>query len=267
MNRPTVLTIAGSDSGGGAGIQADLKTFQAFGVHGASAITAVTAQDSRTVTGVLTLPDDIVEAQIDAVMKDLAPRVIKLGMLGNARMVELVARKLDQWKPDFVVLDPVMIASSGDSLLEEDAIDAVRTLLLPRATLVTPNWHEAGALINAWPRGVEDIERIVISLQRLGSGAILIKGGHLEGDPVLDTLFEDGQYSEFRHARITDAEGHGTGCTLASAVAAGLALGWSMKEACGTAAGFVHQALLNRYATGNSRQVYLEIRQRNVPAG
>lgn len=267
MMRPAVLTIAGSDSGGGAGIQADLKTFQAFGVHGASAITAITAQDSRAVTSVLTLPDDIVEAQIDAVMRDLAPGVVKLGMLGNARMVELVARKLDEWKPGSVVLDPVMIASSGDSLLEEDAIEAVRTLLLPRASLVTPNWHEAGALIHAWPRGTEDIERIVISLQRLGATAVLIKGGHLEGEAVLDTLYEAGQYSEFRHPRIPDAEGHGTGCTLASAIAAGLALGRSMKDSCATAADFVHQALADRYATGNSRQVYLDIRQQNRSAG
>jgi hydroxymethylpyrimidine/phosphomethylpyrimidine kinase len=265
MNRPSVLTIAGSDSGGGAGIQADLKTFQAFGVHGASAITAVTAQDSRTVSSVLTLPDDIVEAQIDMVMNDLAPGVVKLGMLGNARMVELVSRKLDQWKPSRVVLDPVMIASSGDSLLEEDAIEAVRTLLLPRATVVTPNWHEAGALINAFPRGAQDIERIVISLQRLGATSILIKGGHLEGDPVVDTLYEDGEYTEFRHPRIVDADGHGTGCVLASAVAAGLALGRSLRDACRDAADFVHQALVDRYATGNSRQVYLELR--NVPNG
>jgi hydroxymethylpyrimidine/phosphomethylpyrimidine kinase len=265
MNRPSVLTIAGSDSGGGAGIQADLKTFQAFGVHGASAITSVTAQDSRIVSSVLTLPDDIVEAQIDMVMNDLSPGVVKLGMLGNARMVELVARKIDQWKPSKVVLDPVMIASSGDSLLEEDAIEAVRTLLLPRATVVTPNWHEAGALINAFPRGAQDIERIVISLQRLGSTSILIKGGHLEGDPVVDTLYEDGEYTEFRHPRIADADGHGTGCALASAVAAGLALGRNLSDACADAADFVHQALVKRYATGNSRQVYLEL-QRNVPS-
>lgn len=267
MSRPTVLTIAGSDSGGGAGIQADLKTFQAFRVHGACAITAITAQDSRTVASVMTLPDDIVEAQIDTVMRDLAPRAVKLGMLGNARMVELVARKLDQWNPETVVLDPVMIASSGDPLLEEDAVEAIRSLLLPRATIVTPNWHEAGALINAWPRGREDIERIVISLQRLGARAILLKGGHLEGDPVLDTLYEDGEYREFQHRRIADAEGHGTGCALASAVAAGLALGRSLKDACASAADFVHEALIDRYATGNSRQVYLEFRSRNVSGG
>lgn len=259
MTRPAVLTIAGSDSGGGAGIQADLKTFAAFGVHGASAITAVTAQDSRSVTGVFTLPDSIVEAQIDAVMSDLEPRVVKLGMLGNARMVALVARKLEEWKPPSIVLDPVMIASSGDPLLEESAVDALRDLLIPLATIVTPNWDEAGALINAWPRGLQDIERIAISFQRLGARSVLIKGGHLEGDPVVDTLYTEGRFVEFRHPRIMEAEGHGTGCTLASAIAAGLALGDSIEESCRRAADFVHEALLERYATGRSKEVYLNL--------
>lgn len=259
MNKSCVLTIAGSDSGGGAGIQADLKAIAAFGVHGASAIAAVTAQNSRAVTEVFTLPPGIVEAQIDAVMTDLNPTVIKLGMLGTAEMVSLVARKLEQWKPGAVVLDPVMIAASGARLLEEDAIEAVRQRLVPLATIVTPNWMEAGALIQASPRGLEDVQRIALSFQRLGAKAVLIKGGHVPTDPVVDTLFDGTTYEEFTHPRIHGADGHGTGCTLASAIAAGLALGRPLREACAAAVRFVHRALMERYAVGNSKKVYLGV--------
>jgi hydroxymethylpyrimidine/phosphomethylpyrimidine kinase len=255
--RPSVVTIAGSDSGGGAGIQADLKAINAFGVHAATVITAITAQNSRAVTDVLTLPDSIVASQIDAVMSDLQPPVVKLGMLGNERMVTLVAEKLEQWAPPTIVLDPVMIASSGATLLEESAIEALKSRLLPMATLITPNWNEAGALINASPRGLEDVQRIVISLQRLGARDILIKGGHLEGEEVVDTLFSGGEFTEFRHPRLQEAEAHGTGCALASAIAAGLALGLNMADACGRAVDFVHEALKARYATGASKDNYL----------
>jgi hydroxymethylpyrimidine/phosphomethylpyrimidine kinase len=251
------VSIAGSDSGGGAGVQADLKAITAFGVHAATVITAITAQNSREVTEVLTLPDSIVAAQIDAVMSDFQPRVVKLGMLGNERMVLLVARKLREWKPEIIVLDPVMIASSGAALLEPAAVEALRSELLPMATLVTPNWSEAGALIDAFPRGLEDIPRIVTALRGLGARDILIKGGHLEGDEVVDTLFSGGESIEFRHARIRGAEAHGTGCALASATAADLALGQSMVEACGHAIEFVYRALRSRYATGGSKENYL----------
>ncbi len=255
--RPCVLTIAGSDSGGGAGIQADLRVLQHFGVHAASVITAVTAQNSREITAVVTLDDAMVEAQIDAVMSDLRPSVVKLGMLGNARMVELVARKLVEWAPSVIVLDPVMIASTGAELLEEDAVERVRKLLIPLATVITPNWHEAGKLINAFPRGLEDVQRIVISLQRLGAKAVLLKGGHLEGPTVVDTLFDGGRYTELTHPRIPDAEGHGTGCALASAVAACLCLGDSLENACRRATDYVHEALQRRYQVGRSKPVYL----------
>lgn len=259
MNRPCVLTIAGSDSGGGAGIQADLKSIASFGVHGASAIAAITAQNSRAVTEVMALPDSIVEAQIDAVMSDLQPGVVKLGMLGTESLVRLVARKLLQWKPEAIVLDPVMIAASGARLLEEDAIDAVRDLLVPLATVVTPNWMEAGVLINASPRGLEDVQRIALSFKRIGAKAVLIKGGHVPTDPVVDTLYDGTSYQEFSHPRIPNAEGHGTGCTLASAIAAGLALGRSLRDACETAVQFVHEALARRYAVGSSKPVYLGV--------
>jgi hydroxymethylpyrimidine/phosphomethylpyrimidine kinase len=259
MTRPAVLTIAGSDSSGGAGIEADLKTFAAFGVHGAAAITAVTAQNSREVTAVFDLPERIIEAQIDAVMSDLQPEAVKIGMLATKEIVALVARKLEQWKPRYIVLDPVIVSSSGTHLLADDAIDGLRRLLLPLATVVTPNWDEAGVLINAWPRGLQDIERLAISFQRLGARSVLLKGGHLEGPEVVDTLFDGSEYHQFTHPRFGDARGHGTGCALASAVAAGLALGRSLVEACRIGVDFVHRALDQRYAVGTSQPVFLGI--------
>lgn len=259
MNRPSVVTIAGSDSGGGAGIQADLKAIASFGVHGASVITAITAQNSRAVTEVFPLPDGIIEAQIDAVMSDLAPAVVKIGMLGNERIVRLVARKLAEWKPRQIVLDPVMIASSGAALLEESAMDALRETLVPLATLVTPNWFEAGALIGATPRGLEDIGRVASSMQRLGARAMLLKGGHIPGPTVVDTLFDGETFTEFEHQRIEEAESHGTGCTLASSVAASLARGDALVDACRNGVDFVYAALLERYATGKSKPVYLGV--------
>lgn len=259
MNRPCVVTIAGSDSGGGAGIQADLKAIASFGVHGASVITAITAQNSRAVTGVLALPDEIIEAQIDAVMSDLAPGVVKIGMLGNERIVRLVAKKLEEWKPQQIVLDPVMIASSGAALLEEGAMDALKETLVPMATLITPNWFEAGALIGATPRGLEDVQRVAWSLQRLGARASLLKGGHIEGSSIVDTLFDGETFTEFEHQRIEEAESHGTGCTLASSVAAALARGDSLVEACRAGVDFVYAALTGRYGTGNSKPVYLGV--------
>ena len=266
MTVPAVLTIAGSDSGGGAGIQADLKTFAAYGVHGASVIAAVTAQNSREVTNVFTLPDTSIETQIDTVFSDLRPQVVKLGMLSTASVVSLVGRKLREWKPAHIVLDPVMIASSGARLLEEDAIEALRTELLPIASVVTPNWPEAGEIINASPRGIEDTERIVISLRRLGAQSVLLKGGHLGGTEVVDMLYDGSAYTRFIHPRIRDAEGHGTGCALASGVAAGLAQGLGMRDACGLAVEFVFRALRERYAVGESKDIYLCLSERNLKA-
>lgn len=259
MNKPCVVTIAGSDSGGGAGIQADVKAIAAFGVHGATVITAITAQNSRAVTEVLALPDAIIEAQIDTVMSDLMPRVVKIGMLGNERIVRLVARKLKQWKPREIVLDPVMIASSGAALLEESAMDALKEALLPLATIITPNWFEAGALIGATPRGLEDVQRVALSLERLGARATLLKGGHIPGPTVVDTLYDGETFTEFEHQRIEGAENHGTGCALASSVAACLARGDSLVDACRSAVDFVYDALQKRYATGSSKPVYLGI--------
>jgi hydroxymethylpyrimidine/phosphomethylpyrimidine kinase len=259
MKRPGVVTIAGSDSGGGAGIQIDLKTFAAFGVHGASAITAVTAQNSREVTAFEVLSPAIVEAQIDAVMSDLRPSVVKLGMLADAATARLVARKLAEWKPEAIVLDPVMVASSGARLLAEDAIAVVRDELVPMATVVTPNWLEAGVLAGREAGGIEDAEPLAEALRSAGARAILLKGGHIPGGGIVDFLFQNGGVRRFSHPRIENAEGHGTGCALASAVAANLALGQDLEDAAEIAVAFIHEALASRYAVGGSKENYLGI--------
>ncbi|HUP66099.1 MAG TPA: bifunctional hydroxymethylpyrimidine kinase/phosphomethylpyrimidine kinase [Thermoanaerobaculia bacterium] len=259
QKRPSVLTIAGSDSGGGAGIQADLKTIAWFAVHGASAITAITAQNSREVTAVFALPDSIIEAQVDAVMRDLRPSVVKIGMLGTEKAVILVEKKLREWKPKHIVLDPVMIASSGAKLLEDDAIAALRSRLVPLATVVTPNWPEAEALIGRRIEGLEGVDQAAEAFSSMNARAVLLKGGHLAGEEVVDMLIEPGEVTRFRHPRLQQAEGHGTGCALASAVAAGLALGLELKEACRKATDFVHDVLARRYAVGNSKENYLGI--------
>lgn len=258
--RPCVMTIAGSDSGGGAGVQADLKGITSRGVHAAMAITAITAQNSRAVTAVHPLPDDIVEAQIDAVMQDLRPAAIKIGMLGTARLVRVVAKKIRLWKPESVVLDPVMIASSGARLLAEDAVAALRDELVPLATILTPNWPEAEALLGRSLDGIEALGEAGESMARFGAGAALFKGGHLPGGDVVDTLWLEGRTVEFRNPRIGEAEGHGTGCTLAAAIAAGLALGEGLEDSCEAAIRIVHDALRNRYAVGASKNVFLAVR-------
>jgi hydroxymethylpyrimidine/phosphomethylpyrimidine kinase len=237
------LTIAGSDSGGGAGIQADLKTFHAFGVFGTSAITAVTAQDTRGVSGVQMIDPDLVDAQIRAVAEDLRPGACKTGMLGNGAIVEAVAGAVrDLGLPGFV-LDPVMVAQSGDRLLADDAVATLRDELIPLADLVTPNLTETGLLVG---RAVEDeagMRRAAEEIRELGAGAVLVKGGHMEGDQVLDLLLDDHGWSEWRASRIRTRAGHGTGCTLSAAAAAGLSLGRGLREAVDAAVRFTRHAL------------------------
>jgi len=260
MVRPAVLTIAGSDSGGGAGIQADLRTITSLGLHAASAITAVTAQNSREVTDVFLLPLSSIERQIDAVMSELMPVAVKTGMLGSAEVVSLVARKMREWKPRFLVVDPVMISTSGTTLLDEEGVDRMKSELLPLATVITPNWEETGALISAWPRGLVDLERIAISFERLGVSAVFLKGGHIDdGETVVDTLWDAGIFHSFEHPRIADAEGHGSGCVVASAIACGLGSGRSLPESVGSAIGLVSSAIAARYASGGSRPVFLPL--------
>ncbi|MEO8672671.1 MAG: bifunctional hydroxymethylpyrimidine kinase/phosphomethylpyrimidine kinase [Tahibacter sp.] len=251
-SRVTALTIAGSDSGGGAGIQADLKTFAAFGVHGCSAITAVTAQNTLGVSAVHVLPAAQVRAQVIAIAEDFSIGAIKTGMLANARIARTVGKVIAEHALPNVVVDPVMIATSGARLLDAAAIEVLRQRLLPLAALVTPNIPEAEALTGRRLRRDRDIERAAADLLAFGAGAVLIKGGHRRGDEVIDQLYWDNRQAVFRHPRL-DRRGHGTGCTLAAGIAAGLALGWPMFEACQTGVQYVHDALVAAYRPGRGK--------------
>ncbi len=239
------LTIAGSDSGGGAGIQADLKTFHQFGVYGTSVIVAVTAQNTRGVTGVHAIPIDIVCRQIEAVAGDLAPGAVKTGMLATSEMVETVAEAIARHRFPNYVLDPVMVATSGDRLLDADAEQSVTRQLVPLATLVTPNLEEAQILVGETIATVEQMERAGRRLVQLGAKAALVKGGHLPGDEVVDVLVlgDDEAVRQFRRPRIETTSTHGTGCTLSSAVTAGLARGRDLERAVYDALQFVHRAI------------------------
>ena len=237
------LTIAGSDSGGGAGIQADLKTFQRFGVFGTSVLTAVTAQNTLGVVGWEAVPTDLISAQLDAVVSDLRPAALKSGMLADIDVVRTVASGIRMHALAPYVLDPVMVASSGDPLLERDAIAAIREELIPLAELVTPNLVEAAILTGEAVRTVAEMERAARQLvEGAGARAALVKGGHLDGAEVVDVLF-DGELHVIRHARIDTTSTHGTGCTLSSAIAARLALGDDLREAVRIAIDFVHRAI------------------------
>ncbi|HEU5260062.1 MAG TPA: bifunctional hydroxymethylpyrimidine kinase/phosphomethylpyrimidine kinase [Gemmatimonadales bacterium] len=237
------LTIAGSDSGGGAGIQADLKTFHQFGVFGTSVITAVTAQNTVSVRAWAPLPAALVVQQIDALADDLPPRAVKSGMLGSAELVEAVAAGIARRGLPNYVLDPVMVATSGDRLLDRDAEQLIAQRLVPLASLVTPNLDEAAILVGAEVGTPADMERAGRALVRLGARAALVKGGHLAGDDVVDVLVADGRVRRFTRPRIDTTSTHGTGCTLSAAVAAGLAHGRPLECAVEDALDFVHRAM------------------------
>ncbi|HEY7684728.1 MAG TPA: bifunctional hydroxymethylpyrimidine kinase/phosphomethylpyrimidine kinase [Gemmatimonadales bacterium] len=237
------LTIAGSDSGGGAGIQADLKTFHQFGVFGTSVVCAVTAQNTRGVRAWESLPATLVAAQLDALADDLPPQAVKTGMLGSATLVETVADGLARHRLPNYVLDPVMVASSGDRLLDQDAERFVARRLIPLASLVTPNLAEAQILVEQEVRTPEQMERAGRALVRLGAQNALVKGGHLEGDEVVDVLVSARGAHHFTHARLDTTSTHGTGCTLSAAIAAGLALGRPLAAAVEDALDFVHRAI------------------------
>jgi hydroxymethylpyrimidine/phosphomethylpyrimidine kinase len=240
---PRVLTIAGSDSGGGAGIQADLKTFTAHGAYGMSALTALTAQNTLGVRAVHVAPPEIVAQQLDAVFEDLTPDAVKIGMLGERAVVEAVAERLRRWQGPPVVLDPVMIAASGDPLLSDDAVDAVRELLMPLATVTTPNLPEGERLAERPAVTLSERRELVAGLGRFGAGAVLLKGGHAAGENVVDLLWEAGRVEEIVHPRIATRAGHGTGCTLSSAIACRLARGETVGEACRGAVAWLAEAL------------------------
>ena len=255
MGAPVAVTIAGSDSGGGAGIQADLKTFAALGVYGACVITALTAQNTKGVFALHEVPADFITAQIDAVFSDLAPGAVKIGMLGNTAAIEAVAAGLVRYGARNVVLDPVMAATSGEKLLRADALDALRKLVA-RASVVTPNLPEAAALLGV--PAARDENEMLAQAQKLlefGADAVLIKGGHGGGPDSIDLLVETAGFTRFSASRIRTDNSHGTGCTLASAIAAGLAKGFLLGEAVGEAKTYVGTALAaaDRLEIGSGR--------------
>jgi hydroxymethylpyrimidine/phosphomethylpyrimidine kinase len=237
------LTIAGSDSGGGAGIQADLKTFAAHGVYGTSAIAAVTAQNTVGVTGFLALPADFVVSQIEAVASDLPPAAVKTGMLASAAIVEAIAAAIAALDLPSVVVDPVMVAKSGDRLFSEEALSALRDNLLPRARVVTPNIPEAEVLLDTQIRTLDDARAAAKRIHAMGPKAVVVKGGHLPGAEAIDILFDGKTFHEFRTPRIDTRNTHGTGCTFASAIAANLALGRPLVEAVRLAKDYVTGAI------------------------
>ena len=244
------LTIAGSDSGGGAGIQADLKTFHQFGVFGTSALVALTAQNTLGVSAVESVSHAMVTAQLDALAADLPPDALKTGMLAEAGLVELVAGavRARDWGP--LVVDPVMVSTSRDRLLTRDAERVLRDMLVPLAALVTPNLDEAEILTGHAVRDVPAMERAGAELVRLGAGAALIKGGHLEADVLTDVLVWSGGVRLFRRPRLRTTSTHGTGCTLSAAITAGLALGRGLELAVGDALDYVARAIAAAPALG-----------------
>jgi len=251
---PIALTIAGSDSSGGAGIQADLKSFAAFGVYGASVITALTAQNTQGVSGIHPVPADFVTAQIDAVFSDLAVGAVKIGMVAHPATIEAIAAGLVRWAPRHVVLDPVMVATSGDRLLAAEAVDALRTKLIPLASVITPNLPEAAALLDA---PIAESEAAVAEQGRqllaMGARAVLIKGGHGQGAESIDYLIDAERSIALAAPRVATKNTHGTGCSLSSAVAAGLAKGDDLETAVRHAKAWISAAIAaaDRFAVGH----------------
>ncbi|MGY8678154.1 bifunctional hydroxymethylpyrimidine kinase/phosphomethylpyrimidine kinase [Bradyrhizobium sp. UFLA05-153] len=254
MTTPTALTIAGSDSSGGAGIQADLKTFAALGVYGASAITALTAQNTKGVTGIHAVPAAFVTAQIDAVFSDLDVRAVKIGMVAQAASIDAIASSLARWSPPHVVLDPVMVATSGDRLLAEEAVESLCKRLIPLASVITPNLPEAAALLDESVAVSEAaIESQGRRLLALGARAVLIKGGHGRGSESIDYLVSADGLIALAAPRVSTKNTHGTGCSLSSAVAAGLAKGEDLATAVRNAKAWISAAIAaaDRFSVGH----------------
>ncbi|WP_291848292.1 bifunctional hydroxymethylpyrimidine kinase/phosphomethylpyrimidine kinase [Bradyrhizobium sp.] len=253
MTTPIALTIAGSDSSGGAGIQADLKTFAALGVYGASVITALTAQNTTGVSGIHQVPAEFVAAQIDAVFSDLDIGAVKIGMVAQPASIDAIVAGLTRWSPKHVVLDPVMVATSGDRLLAAEAVDALRTKLIPRASVITPNLPEAAALLDEpVAREEAEVKDQGRRLLALGCKVVLIKGGHGEGAESIDYLIDADGAVVLAAPRIATRNTHGTGCSLSSAIAAGLAKGEGMATAVARAKAWVSAAIAaaDRFSVG-----------------
>jgi hydroxymethylpyrimidine/phosphomethylpyrimidine kinase len=241
-NIPRALTIAGSDSGGGAGVQADLKTFAALGVYGMSAIAALTAQNTVGVRGIVELAPEFVSLQIRAVVEDIGVDAVKTGMLSSSAIISQVAKDLRDLGLQKLVVDPVMVAKGGDRLLRADAVEAMVEELLPLALVVTPNLHEAAALIDREVRNLEEMKDAARAIKALGPRYVVIKGGHLPGTP-LDLLFDGRNFREYANPRYDTQHTHGTGCTFASAIAAGLAQGLPVEEAVARAKDYITAAI------------------------
>ena len=251
MSQPVVLTIAGSDSGAGAGIQADLKTFAALGVYGVSVVTAITAQNTVGVRAVQEIDSDVIAAQLDAVAEDFSIAALKTGMLSSAAIIETVVAGVRRHALRCLVVDPVMIAKSGDRLLREDAVETLRRALLPLADVVTPNIPEAEVLAGITIRTHADRVAAGRVIMELGAHAVVIKGGHTDDDPIVDLLVDDDGVHEFRAARIATRSTHGTGCTFSSAIAAGLGRGEDLVTAVGEARAYLSSALAQAPGLGH----------------
>jgi hydroxymethylpyrimidine/phosphomethylpyrimidine kinase len=250
MNRVRkVLTIAGSDSGGGAGIQADLKTFAALGVYGTSAITAITAQNTVGVAQVLALSPSLVAAQIDAVVEDIGAHAVKTGMLANAAIIAAVANKVEQHHLKNLVVDPVMVATSGDLLIKKNAVATLRSRLIPLATVVTPNLPEAEVLTHVELRAPRDIEEAARRIVKMGAKIVVIKGGHRKG-PAVDLFYDGRRFHALNAPRIRTKNTHGTGCTFSAAIAAYLAKGESLERAVARAKQYITAAIRAGFTVG-----------------
>lgn len=246
---PKAMTIAGSDSGGGAGIQADLKTFAALGVYGSSVLTAVTAQNTLGVTAVHEIPTDVITKQIDAVLNDIGADAVKTGMLVNSEIIECVAQQLEKHQVRTLVVDPVMVAKSGDHLLQQDSVQALASRLLPLAAVVTPNIPEAERLIGMSIVTDDDVHLAAEKIIGMGARGVVVKGGHREG-PATDLFYDGTRFQDFSAPRVDTPNTHGTGCTFASAVAAGLARGMDVLDAVAMAKEYVTEAIRRSFPIG-----------------
>lgn len=249
----TALTIAGSDSGGGAGIQADLKTFSALGVYGMSVLTSVTAQNTLGVQGIHDLPPDFVGLQIDSVMQDIGADAVKIGMLSNIQIIKIVSKKIKEYKVKNLVIDPVMVAKGGDRLLKEDAVEALKQDLILLAMIVTPNLIEAEVLSGLKIQNIEDMKEAARKIHKLGAKNVLIKGGHLLSAKAIDFLYNGESFKEFKAERIDTKNTHGTGCTLSSAITAELAKGKKIEEAVDIAKKYITLAIKHSLDLGHGR--------------
>lgn len=241
---PIALTIAGSDSGGGAGIQADLKTFSALGAYGCSVITALTAQNTQGVQAILDVSADFIKAQLDSVFSDIAVNAVKIGMLSQSEVIRTVRDGLDQYGVERLIVDPVMVATSGDKLLRDDAINTLKEWLIPKATIITPNLPEAAVLLDCpIPDDMDDMETMLVPLYNLGCQSVLLKGGHLSDNESIDLFYDGDNVHYLASPRYPTRNTHGTGCTLSAAITARLASGLALPEAVAQAKAYIANAI------------------------